>query len=534
MRKGLHLIYYVRIAVFITAMTMLTSACTTDGTGNTDEAKQHKEQQTDTLHTELKAMAVYDYQPERALQIVDSAEAVGNLSEFWADLIRMKIFGQTLIGDVADSLVAVRADVPQKHNMRYESVIYIGERLLVSDSCRASLALQENVLEVMVNAARQLGQTEQAITFARQLVDVCHLQGAETEALRNEAEIGALLCAKGQKKLGFSKLDSVLALLDLQRRFNQLDALIIASKRKMDVLAGEDRYLEILPLAQRIIDRLDDYERHPETYHDGTYREPLDSADRADYIQFYRSQAQGLMTAAYAVLGQQQSMEDVYQQIERTVRNATAREHIARYQTLEHQMLRHEAESRSRLMSILGGGACVGLIIILLVTTFIYYQNRRIKQRNHALVRQIDEAIAFKEKYLALKEDTLKEQQAQTTTQSGDLDQLTDTDLFRYLSDVILRERLFLDPLYNREKLCQRFGLSEHQVGAAFSRGSSFGSLPAFVRDLRLEHACLLLREHADMPVGEVAHQSGFSNHRSFSTEFKRHFGLSPSEYRQQ
>ena len=47
---------------------------------------------------------------------------------------------------------------------------------------------------------------------------------------------------------------------------------------------------EMLPLARRMIELLDDYEQHPGQYHDGTYRKP--PADkREDYIRFYRSQA---------------------------------------------------------------------------------------------------------------------------------------------------------------------------------------------------------------------------------------------------
>ena len=548
MKKGIYLILYIAVAVLW--------GCTAGGSNNDDAEQQRVAQPTDTMYTEQKAMEIYDYQPERALQIVDSAEVVGNLSQPRADFLRMRIYSQTQKGEVMDSLLG---------GNRFEATRAIGERLLQNDAVTADLGMQQNVLEALFYTARQQQNKESGLRWARQLVDVCHRQGAETEALRNEAEIGTILCFMGQKEQGFAKLDSVLAILNEELRtkneefdaaktspngtavanssffmlhssfkFNELDALIIASKRKMDVLANEGRYIETLPIAQRIIDRLDAYELHPEAYHDSTYREPLDSADRADYIQFYRSQAQGRMTAAYAVLGQQQSMEEVYELIERTVRDATAREHIARYQALEHQMLRREAENHSRLMSIIGWGACVALVIILLVVAFIYYQSRRIKQRNHALVRQIDEAIAFKEKYLALREETAIEQQPQATIQSGDPDQLSDTDLFAWLSDIILRERLFLDPLFNRERLCLRFGLSEHQVGAAFSRGSSFGSLPAFVRDLRLNHACQLLREHADMSINKVAQQSGFSNHRTFSTEFKRHFGLSPTEYRQQ
>ena len=40
---------------------------------------------TDTGYTQQAAMAVYGYQPERALRIIDSAVIVGNFSEVRAD-----------------------------------------------------------------------------------------------------------------------------------------------------------------------------------------------------------------------------------------------------------------------------------------------------------------------------------------------------------------------------------------------------------------------------------------------------------------
>ena len=116
---------------------------------------------------------------------------------------------------------------------------------------------------------------------------MCHEQGedAEPEALRTEAEVGAVLYQMGQRERGMAKLDSVIAILDSRehRQFNWLDATVIALKRKLWRLKIEGKYIETIPLARRIIDRLGDYEQHPQDYHDGSYREPADSTDRIYY-----------------------------------------------------------------------------------------------------------------------------------------------------------------------------------------------------------------------------------------------------------
>ena len=45
----------------------------------------------DTLYTEQRAMEAYDYQPERALQMVDSAVAVGDMNHWWGEMLRARI-----------------------------------------------------------------------------------------------------------------------------------------------------------------------------------------------------------------------------------------------------------------------------------------------------------------------------------------------------------------------------------------------------------------------------------------------------------
>ena len=57
----------------------------------------------------------------------------------------------------------------------------------------------------------------------------------------------------------------------------------------------------MIPAAQRMLDLLDDYEKHPADYHDGSIREP-DDDDRPDYIEFYRGKAYSYMAEAYSNL----------------------------------------------------------------------------------------------------------------------------------------------------------------------------------------------------------------------------------------
>ncbi|MGO4376562.1 helix-turn-helix domain-containing protein, partial [Paenibacillus sp. MCAF20] len=52
-----------------------------------------------------------------------------------------------------------------------------------------------------------------------------------------------------------------------------------------------------------------------------------------------------------------------------------------------------------------------------------------------------------------------------------------------------------------------------------------------YVTALRMEYACRLLSE-TDLPINEVAEQSGYSDYFYFSRIFKRTKGTTPSSYR--
>ena len=263
---------------------ILAVGCTGAGSGD----NEREPQASDTLYTEAAAMAAHATQPspERALLIIDSAEIVGNLQPFDAQFLRARVYCQSYDG------------------MRLDSAIIICEQLMEEDSVKMSNSRTEAVLEVLVNACRQQRDDEGELRWATQLVDHCYKQGWETEALRNEAEVGVILTHLGNIDEGLAKIDSVIYRLDGIRKFNELDACIIAMKRKIVVLKeNRERSAEnekmIIEVAQQMFERLADYEQHPDDYHDGTYREPPEE-HRSRYIDFYRSQAWSYLAYAYA------------------------------------------------------------------------------------------------------------------------------------------------------------------------------------------------------------------------------------------
>ena len=512
-----------RLQYLIVILMILMAVGCNESTGEQKEqGVAHVPQLSDSLYTQEAAMNIYAYQPLRALLLIDSAVIVGHMDESMADQCRARIYAFTQMFSQVDSLLG------GPESVRFDSAQAVGERLLHNDSVKADVNRLRDVLEVLAYANRIQGDTLGWIKWSRQLVDVCHKIGseAETDALRTEAEIASAFPAIGRYEDGMERLDSVIALLSTKGTFDGLDALVIALKRKIALLGSRNRYAETLPLSRQIIERLDDYEAHPDQYHDGSHREPTDSVKRADYIRFYRNQAQSFLTAAYASLGEQGNMIDAFCQIENSVRASTAREHVARYNALQQQMEaeRHQTRAaRANLRSVAIG--CLAFFF-LVIAVIVLLKNRTISRKNRLLAEQITEGIDYKEKYWEEKRQQIPAQAP------ADLNVLTDEQLFQYVNEVVVRDRLYLDSRFGRQTLIDTFQLSKERIGAMFSKGCEYSNLSDYVKHLRLQYATKLLVEQPQKSIEEIATDCGFNSHKYFSDRFRQLFSMTPTEFR--
>ncbi len=530
-------IHILLLAILVVIATVTTGCKGHDGATST--IKAHPK---DTVYTHQAAMTIYAYQPIRALQIVDSAVIVGNMDEIWADECRARIYSFTQMFSQMDSLLG------GSEGVRFDKAQVIGERLLTNDSIQANLERMQDVLEILAYTERMQNDTLGWLRRSQQLVDVCHRIGpeAETDALRTEAEIGVTMQNLGQHEQGMAKVDSVIDRLSGMSpfRFSQLDAFIIASKRKIAMLGDRKRYAETLPVARRIVERLDDYEAHPDHYHDGSHREPNGDEQRAHYIRFYRSQAQSFITAALASLGEEGDMINAFTQIENGVRESMAREHIARYAALQHQIEAERQQSRADKANLLSIGVGILALLFMVFGLIVFIKNRAISLKNRTLVQQISETMKYKELYMdsQLAANSMQQSQTDNRLSTNDdtescvencaLEKMTDEQLFHHIHHIIIREQLFLDPTFGRQTVMDRFQLSKERVGACFSKGSEHAKLSNYVQQLRMEHAAKLLIEQPDMSIVQIAAECGFSSHKYFTDRFRQHYSMTPSEFR--
>ncbi len=238
-----------------------------------------------TPYQQDSVLVTYATNPKRALTLLDSAQLLGHISDYRGQFIRAKIYSKSLV------------------EQQQDSAILILKSLLTHDSVRNNATERENIYDLLITTSRIKHDLEAYLHWATLKAELCQQQGEETERWRTEADIGLLMTYLGQIDEGLHKLDDAISRLDGPGSIDRMDAFIVAVKRKINALNDLHRFAEIIPLGQRILDRLDHYEQHAKEYKEDSYRLSWSDNpnDRDRYLDFSRAQAWGFIAQAYSL-----------------------------------------------------------------------------------------------------------------------------------------------------------------------------------------------------------------------------------------
>ncbi len=536
----------------------------------------------------------YAYQPDRALVMLDSALLLGNINEYRAQFIRAKIYSKSIL------------------KQQQDSAILICEQLLKHDSVIHAPHEQENVLDLLMITSRTKHDFEGYMKWATQKVEVCRQLGEESEEWRTEAEIGMVMAHLGQPEEGVTKIDEAIRHLDEPGSIDRMDAFIIAVKRKITVLNDQGCYAEVIPLAQRILDRLEHYEQHPADYAEDSYRLSWSDkpADRDRYIDFSKAQANGFLAGAYAMTGDaahareclsrfDQSgyghsfnarrmiipaqmalgmydeamatgdeiayrmgsdtinddyavilrdravvarakgrLDEAYDLMNRhanlakvlsdSLHAGEAHYYAARYHAKEQEMKIQEAQTASRIKSIIIG---VVMLLFIIAGAFSFYYRRQrmvISEKNRALVRMINGTP-----FVAPADETEGAEEPDEVSDSGETEESeTNSALFDTIDTAIRTEQLYANASLQRQDICTRFCITRHTLNSLLAQHVGSSSFPQYINNIRMEEALPLLRDSASMTIAAIAAAVGFTP-ANFREQFKHQYGVTPQEYRQ-
>lgn len=248
------------------------------------------------------------------------------------------------------------------------------------------------------------------------------------------------------------------------------------------------------------------------------------------------------LAEVYQKMGNYKQATDLYVQVleindtlkARQAQN-TAQELAAIYHDQEQKQTIQEQEMANTRKNYILVIVLAVLIGVIAYTVIIVRQKRIISQKNRSLVKQITEAMTYKELYnnekARLAELTSQDKNDQQSDAPTDLNAMTDEQLFQHVTEVIERERLFLDPRFERQTVIDRFQLSKERVGNIFSQ-SEHAKLTNYIQQLRLEYAAQLLVEQPKRSIVQIATDSGFSSHKYFTDRFRQYFSMTPTEFR--
>jgi AraC-like DNA-binding protein len=207
---------------------------------------------------------------------------------------------------------------------------------------------------------------------------------------------------------------------------------------------------------------------------------------------------------------------------------------------------RQIAEQRAgkRLFTAISIAASILALLIFAFAVYVFRQWRSSKEKNRVLVDRINEALEYKKKYKELlvspkiaDDKGLNKITPEVSGREGlsisDFTELSDEQLFLCLRDLIENEQLFLKPDFGRQTLIEHTGLSKERIGAAFAQGSDSISLPAYVRELRLDYAVRMMNDQPDIAVELISQASGFTNADTFTRNFRAKYGMTPTTYKQ-
>jgi AraC-like DNA-binding protein len=107
-------------------------------------------------------------------------------------------------------------------------------------------------------------------------------------------------------------------------------------------------------------------------------------------------------------------------------------------------------------------------------------------------------------------------------------------DHFNNIEEIIISKQLFLDPDLSLHNISQAVKLSDRMVSQVIRQNTNL-NFTDYINRKRIDYAKDVLKSttRAEKNVLEILYEAGFNSKSVFNTQFKKHTGLSPTEFRE-
>jgi AraC-like DNA-binding protein len=540
----------------------------------------------DTPYQQDTILVTYATNPERALTLLDSALLLGNISQYRAQFIRAKIFSKSLVEQRQDSAILICKTLLNHDSVRNEPAEQENILDLLIATSRAKPDYEQYIHWATQKAelCQQQGEENERWRTEADIGLVMSHLGQENEGLAKLDEAISHLDAPGS----IDRMDAFI--VAVKRKINALNALrrfdevIPLGQCILDRLdhfeshikdyaedsyrlswsdnpSERDRYLDFsraqawgfmaiayshiqnppkgqessyLSLAKKYLSLFDNsgygktfaarrmiaparmalgmYDEALVTYDELERRMGSDTLNE-DYAIILRSRAiaardKGNFAKA---LDYQTRYANLSKAVSDSLHCSEAHDYAARYHAYEQQLEIQEKQAEAERSHIISLTVAVIALSAIAFAVYFFRQKHIISQKNRALVRMINE------------------QQSPKVAQQTVNSQLS---TFNLIDSAIRSEHLYKNVNLQRQDICDRFGISRHVLNDLLTQYANGLSFPQYVNAIRVQEALRLMREDPTKTVAVIASEVGFTP-ANLREQFKRKFGMTPAEYRQ-
>jgi AraC-like DNA-binding protein len=473
------------------------------------------------------------------------------------------------------------------------------------------------------------GHFPAVILYATEASRRAHELDKPTDVAKMEGYIAQAMAQTGRTDEGIERLQTTIDKLRQMDTFNSVTAYHTTSKKLLHILLENERYDEMVPICESMLERIGELTKHPENF-----TGMAEGFDPSEFIDFARGQTYAfltvayarqyvaaetppievtptvraqllknarlaeaevmrtqwsrsldcdrMMTAAYPHLGEFERFDEAMARLdavnddtinvnylislelrslaaEMRGRTEEALHYLQRaivvndsldylnqrdqinelatvYHLQEEQLARQQAESDAHFFRLLTVAIIVVLVLAILFAVYFFYKRRETIEKNKALVKMIDEM--YKPTLNISQEEELLE--TSTTDDSGEQSSQSplpgetggESQLFRRFITLVHDEQLYRDVALDRDTVCQRLDIDRHVLNQMLNTYAEGLSLPAYINNVRLDVAYELLRDDPEKNIADIATSVGFTP-QNLRLQFKRRYGITPTEYRQ-
>ena len=270
-------------------LTVLTFAITlllvlTGCSGNRQAGTDRHGQGLDTIYTEAKAMSIHLSKPEHAMQLIDSAVIVGNIS--WQRGQYLKAITQ--YGGLHNFVLSRQTCLDLLDTSNPKSLVSNLKTRNDSDDLQSVYAL-------LVCVERGLNHDAAVIRYATEAAKLDHALNLPGQAANMEGNIAEVMARTGKTDEGISRLQTLIDELRKKDDFNYMTFYHNTSMSLLHILLNHKRYAEIVPACESMLQRINEFSEHTDRFE----HLPKDF-DPKEFEDFARGQTLAFLTTAYA------------------------------------------------------------------------------------------------------------------------------------------------------------------------------------------------------------------------------------------